>query len=229
MITQTTGRHLSHAATARLLLLLSAILAASAALAGEPRLVPFQARLTDVTGADLNGVYRITFAIYDEPTGGTALWSEIHPSVSVVDGRVNVPLGSIKSLNDYPRARTGPGRRDCAEVDRFFRAQQVHRGRAHYQEGQVMQRQINIVSAVPAGDYRLRLAFDDGTEQTVDFLPFLSRSHHPDIRAFLEQQRFLGYRVEHGDLIWGDYDLCFPILDLYYNRILHAQAEESAA
>ena len=69
------------------------------------------------------------------------------------------------------------------------------------------------------GDYRLRLNFDDGTEQIVDFKPFLQQSIHPDIRAYLEPARFATFRIEYGDLVWGDYDLCFPIMDLYHNRL----------
>ena len=78
---------------------------------------------------------------------------------------------------------------------------------------------INIVSAELVGDYQIRLAFDDGTKQAIDFKPFLSRSVHPDIRAFLNGERFAAFRVEHGDLVWGDYDLCFPIIDLYRNQL----------
>lgn len=88
---------------------------------------------------------------------------------------------------------------------------------------------INILSAEHAGDYRLRLHFDDGTEQTVDFLPFLSRSQHPDIRAYLEPKRFLSFRVEYGELLWGDYELCFPIIDLYRNRLEHGTPFEAEA
>ena len=44
---------------------------------------------------------------------------------------------------------------------------------------------INITSVEQVGDYVLRLSFDDGTAQTVDFNPFLSFSRHPDIRAYL--------------------------------------------
>ncbi len=68
---------------------------------------------------------------------------------------------------------------------------------------------INIVNAEWLGDYRIRLDFDDGFSQTLGFLPFLQRSNHPAIRACLE----------HGELVWGDYDLCFPIIDLYHNNI----------
>jgi DUF971 family protein len=38
---------------------------------------------------------------------------------------------------------------------------------------------INIVSAAQTSDYSLKIEFDDGAVQTVDFGPFLKRSHHP--------------------------------------------------
>lgn len=88
---------------------------------------------------------------------------------------------------------------------------------------------VNIASAAWIGDHRIRLQFDDGTVQDVDFGPFLSRSLHPDIRAFLELTRFQTFRVEYGELIWGDYELCFPIMDLYNNRIDKHDPFESAA
>jgi hypothetical protein len=87
---------------------------------------------------------------------------------------------------------------------------------------------INIVSAELAGDLQIRLSFDDGTQQVVDFRPFLSRSVHPDIRAYLNPDRFAGFRIEYGELVWGDYDLCFPVADLYRNQ-LEAAAPLGAA
>ncbi len=78
---------------------------------------------------------------------------------------------------------------------------------------------VNIVSIMPSGDYRLHLHFDDGTDQDVDFRPFLMHSLHPDIRAFLDPVRFSTFRIEHGELVWGDYELCFPMSDLYQNCI----------
>lgn len=88
---------------------------------------------------------------------------------------------------------------------------------------------INIKSAEQVGDYALRLSFDDGAVQTVDFKPFLSRSRHPDIRAYLDPVRFAAYRLEYGELVWGDYALCFPIADLYLNRLMPESALEKAA
>jgi microcystin-dependent protein len=74
------------------------------------RLIPFQGRVTDGAGEPLQGVYRITFAIYDEATGGTALYTESHGDVSVIGGQVNVLLGSLVSLDD----QNGDGNPDDA-------------------------------------------------------------------------------------------------------------------
>jgi hypothetical protein len=35
----------------------------------------------------------------------------------------------------------------------------------------------------------------------------------------LEEARFNAYRLEHGEVVWGDYDLCFPIIDLHSNQL----------
>ena len=63
---------------------------------------------------------------------------------------------------------------------------------------------INVISATQAERYRIRLRFDDGTEQEVDFEAFLSHSLHPDIRAYLDPVRFGSFRVDYGELVWGD-------------------------
>lgn len=88
---------------------------------------------------------------------------------------------------------------------------------------------INIVTAEQIGDFRIHLRFDDGTEQTVDFNPFLTHTLHPDIRAWLDPVRFAAFRLEYGELVWGDYDLCFPVIDLCRNHIEHHASLEAAA
>lgn len=88
---------------------------------------------------------------------------------------------------------------------------------------------INIVSATPAGPYSLHLKFDDATEQTVDFGSFLKHSHHPDVRAYLQPERFAQFHISHGELVWGDYDLCFPVADLHQNRISPTTSAAKAA
>lgn len=88
---------------------------------------------------------------------------------------------------------------------------------------------INVISATQTEKYRIHLRFDDRTEREVDFEPFLSRSLHPDIRAYLDPVRFGSFRVEYGELVWGDYDLCFPVIDLYRNQIEHGERLDAAA
>ena len=88
---------------------------------------------------------------------------------------------------------------------------------------------VNLISATQTGTYRLRLVFDDGHIQLVDFEPFLAHSNHPDIRAYLEPARFSGFRLVYGELVWGDYELCFPLMDLYHATIEHNIVMSEAA
>ena len=91
------------------------------------------------------------------------------------------------------------------------------------------QNPINIIKAEPLGDYCLHLTFDDGKEQTVDFKQFLTRARHPDIRSYLDSAKFARFHIEYGELVWGDYDLCFPVMDLYLNQLAHNFRHETAA
>ncbi|MGE0085312.1 MAG: DUF2442 domain-containing protein [Desulfococcaceae bacterium] len=69
------------------------------------------------------------------------------------------------------------------------------------------------------GGYRLRLLFSDNRERMIDFEPFLSRSINPMIKKYLNPHEFRKFSVEYGDLTWNDYDLCFPLADLYEGKI----------
>nr|VFK58095.1 MAG: Protein of unknown function (DUF2442) [Candidatus Kentron sp. UNK]VFK68245.1 MAG: Protein of unknown function (DUF2442) [Candidatus Kentron sp. UNK] len=78
---------------------------------------------------------------------------------------------------------------------------------------------IAIEEAKYIGDYKLALLFNDHTERVVDFYPFLSSSLNPLISEYLNMGKFLEFEIDGGDLEWNDYDLCFPVADLYENRI----------
>ncbi len=80
---------------------------------------------------------------------------------------------------------------------------------------------LNVSDAFYMGGYQIVLSFNDGEKQTIDFQPFLISSHHPSVRAFLDPVRFSQFELRRGELIWGDYELCFPIMDLYNNKLLH--------
>lgn len=63
--------------------------------------IPFQGRLTNQFGEPYQeGNYTIIFNLYDAPVGGIALWTERHESVGLINGMVNVFLGSITDLSN---------------------------------------------------------------------------------------------------------------------------------
>jgi len=78
---------------------------------------------------------------------------------------------------------------------------------------------IKIENVAYMGDHKLKLSFNDGMEQMIDFGPFLSASLNPLIRKYLNPEVFKKYEIDNGDMEWNDYDLCFPVADLYENNI----------
>jgi hypothetical protein len=83
-----------------LLLVLAAIVAAIPAQAAVPSTLGYQGLLTDGGGSPVaNGSYALGFALYDVSSGGTALWSETQPGVTVTAGGFAVTLGSVTPLS----------------------------------------------------------------------------------------------------------------------------------
>jgi hypothetical protein len=74
---------------------------------------------------------------------------------------------------------------------------------------------IEIKSAVYIGDYAIRIFFNDGVCKLVDFKLFLENSSHPAIKKYLDESKFKQFLILDGNLNWNDYDLIFPIADLY--------------
>ena len=79
--------------------------------------------------------------------------------------------------------------------------------------------QLKIDSAKYLSDYAIRIRFSDGKERLVDFKPFLSKSLHPSIRKYLDENKFSNFSLTDGNLNWNDYDLIFPLSDLYNGQI----------
>ena len=76
-----------------------------------------------------------------------------------------------------------------------------------------------ITSVEYAGTLKLRIDFNDGKSNVVDFEPFLRASKHPGIRKYLDKRRFKKFHLDQGLLMWGDFDLVFPMADLYDGKI----------
>jgi hypothetical protein len=78
---------------------------------------------------------------------------------------------------------------------------------------------IIISDANYIGDFAIRIRFKDGTERLVDFKSFLKQSHHPAIKKYLDENNFKQFNIIDGNLNWNDYDLIFPVSDLYEGYI----------
>jgi len=78
---------------------------------------------------------------------------------------------------------------------------------------------ISINKADYAGEYKIRFIFSDGIERTVDFSDFLENAKNPMTRKYLDKKLFEGFSIDYGDIIWNDYEMCFPIWDLHEGEI----------
>ena len=78
---------------------------------------------------------------------------------------------------------------------------------------------ISIDKAEYIGDYKIRFSFSDGTERVIDFDRFLKNAKNPMTKKYLDKQLFEKYTIEYGDIIWNDYEMCFPIWDLHEGKI----------
>jgi hypothetical protein len=85
---------------------------------------------------------------------------------------------------------------------------------------------LEVTEAKYVSGYKLLLTFNDGAVRVVDFGPFLAKARNPDTTDFRDLKRFKSFHLEDGDLMWGDYQMIFPIMDLYRGNIL--KGEETA-
>ncbi len=82
-----------------------------------------------------------------------------------------------------------------------------------------MDKIINIKKANYVDDYKIHFEFNDGVESTVDFKNFLFSSAHPDIKKYQDRKLFQNFNLDYGEIEWNDYELAFPIYDLYKGHI----------
>ncbi|WP_373515031.1 DUF2442 domain-containing protein [Persicitalea sp.] len=78
---------------------------------------------------------------------------------------------------------------------------------------------ISIEKAEYKGDYRISFRFSDGSEQLIDFGDFLKNAKNPMTRKYLDEGLFQSFTIEYGDIVWNDYEMCFPIWDLHEGEI----------
>jgi hypothetical protein len=85
------------------------------------------------------------------------------------------------------------------------------------------QQYLEVTEAKYVSGYKLLLSFNDGEVRVVDFGPFLAKAGNPDTTDYRDLKKFKSFRIEYGDLIWGDHQMIFPIMDLYRGTILKGE------
>jgi len=78
---------------------------------------------------------------------------------------------------------------------------------------------IEIIKAEYLKDYKIAFEFSDGLNQVIDFEHFLKSSNNPMSRKYLDLAEFKNFNLEFGDIEWNDFEMCFPIWDLYNGKI----------
>jgi hypothetical protein len=78
---------------------------------------------------------------------------------------------------------------------------------------------LRITNAEYISGYKILLTFNDGFVRVMDFEPFLRKAMNPDITQYRQMRKFKSFQLHYGDLMWGDYEMIFPIADLHRGEI----------
>lgn len=87
---------------------------------------------------------------------------------------------------------------------------------------------LEVTQAKYVSGYKLLLTFNNGAVRVVDFGPFLAKARNPDTTDYRDLKKFKRFHIHDGDLMWGDYQMIFPIMDLYHGTILKGEAPTPA-
>lgn len=83
-----------------MLLLFLALIMVSFVIAEVPQLISYQGRLTNSQGDPVtDGMYSVTFTIYDSEVGGNSKWTEVR-DITTKDGLFSAFLGSVNPLEN---------------------------------------------------------------------------------------------------------------------------------
>jgi hypothetical protein len=74
---------------------------------------------------------------------------------------------------------------------------------------------VKIIKAKYLEDYKIILTFNDNKTIVVNFFDLLNTTLYKNEKKYLNKEMFQQFKVEIGDLIWNDYDMCFQGKNLY--------------
>ena len=78
---------------------------------------------------------------------------------------------------------------------------------------------IEITQAHYLTGYKIEFEFHDQTKKIIDFESFLTQAKNPMIKKYLNLEIFKHFTLRDGDIDWNDYELCFPIANIYDGQL----------
>ena len=78
---------------------------------------------------------------------------------------------------------------------------------------------ISIDKAIYLKEYKIEFIFSDNSRKIIDFENFLNRAKNPMIVKYRDLDIFKNFSIEYGDIIWNDFELCFPVWDLHEGKL----------
>lgn len=76
---------------------------------------------------------------------------------------------------------------------------------------------VKITEAKYLDNYKIQFHFNTNEYKVIDFKSFLNNTPYNNEKKYLNLENFQKFRIEMGDLIWNDYDMCFQAKNLYKN------------
>jgi len=79
---------------------------------------------------------------------------------------------------------------------------------------------FKVVEVQFVEDYKLKITFADSHSVVVNFEPYFMENPNPVYSEYYNKDRFKEFKVENGNVVWGDsWDLIFNPKNLYYNDL----------
>jgi hypothetical protein len=77
---------------------------------------------------------------------------------------------------------------------------------------------MKVLSAKYIDDYKVEVIFDDKKKNIINFLPAIKSN--PVCKKYLDISKFKKFKIDQGNIVWGDnWDMIFTLESLYNNSL----------